>query len=432
MPEPGEALSERELEVLRLVATGAANDQVARQLFISTNTVKVHLRNIFAKLGVASRTEASLCAVREGWVVLGPSPATQEPTNRHPTETAVPGPAAASWPRWAIPTMIAVLALALVFSLTDLPKRWFFPDRASPSPLGMATTERWNVRTDMPTPRSDLALVPFRGLLYAIGGESAQGVSNAVERFDPLQNAWKSLARKPTAVAEAQGAVLGERIYIPGGRDAQGHPTAATEVYEIEQDRWRPAASLPRPLSAYAMVPFEGKLYLFGGSDGVQYRDEILRYTPETDRWDEVGRLPFPLGHAGAVVADNRILLIGGINAGGPVNVLLYYSPASGTWETQPLLDVSLGRVRAAALTDFLYVAAEPQGTAAPQLWQYHIQTKAWQAIESSAAGFYPGAAISAMGTDLFLIGGRDREQYLSLNQKYRALFTVVLPGPTP
>ncbi|MCL5111170.1 MAG: response regulator transcription factor [Chloroflexi bacterium] len=65
-----EALTERELEVLRSLASGKSNKEIADSLFISTYTVQVHLRNVFAKLGVGSRTEAVTFGLKQGWITL--------------------------------------------------------------------------------------------------------------------------------------------------------------------------------------------------------------------------------------------------------------------------------------------------------------------------------------------------------------------------
>jgi DNA-binding NarL/FixJ family response regulator len=65
-----EPLSDRELEVLRCVASGSANKQVARTLSITEDTVKTHLRNIFFKLNVKDRTEAVVQAARRRIIEL--------------------------------------------------------------------------------------------------------------------------------------------------------------------------------------------------------------------------------------------------------------------------------------------------------------------------------------------------------------------------
>jgi two-component system NarL family response regulator len=62
---PGLRLTDRELEVLRLVAKGLNNREVAKELFISENTVKNHVRNILEKLQLHSRMEAVMYAMRE-------------------------------------------------------------------------------------------------------------------------------------------------------------------------------------------------------------------------------------------------------------------------------------------------------------------------------------------------------------------------------
>jgi DNA-binding NarL/FixJ family response regulator len=65
-----EGLTEREMDVLRAAAHGQANKVIAANLGIRVQTVQVHLRNIFGKLGVGSRSEAVACAIRHGWITL--------------------------------------------------------------------------------------------------------------------------------------------------------------------------------------------------------------------------------------------------------------------------------------------------------------------------------------------------------------------------
>lgn len=78
----GDHVTGRELEVLKLAGKGMTNREIAEALTISTRTVQVHLSNVFAKLGVGSRTEAVVCALRKGWFTLDgtetPGPADDE------------------------------------------------------------------------------------------------------------------------------------------------------------------------------------------------------------------------------------------------------------------------------------------------------------------------------------------------------------------
>lgn len=66
----GEELSERELEVLRLMAKGAANKEIGAELSIAQSTVKTHISTIFQKLGVNDRTEAVTEALKKGIIRL--------------------------------------------------------------------------------------------------------------------------------------------------------------------------------------------------------------------------------------------------------------------------------------------------------------------------------------------------------------------------
>ena len=65
---PAAELTSREMQVIQLLAEGLSNKEIAGLLSISPRTVNFHLDNIYSKLGVSSRTEAAIYALRHGWV----------------------------------------------------------------------------------------------------------------------------------------------------------------------------------------------------------------------------------------------------------------------------------------------------------------------------------------------------------------------------
>jgi len=70
LPPTAEPLTEREVDVLRLIAQGLSNQEIAAQLVIGEGTVRTHVSNILTKLHLANRTQAALYALREGFASL--------------------------------------------------------------------------------------------------------------------------------------------------------------------------------------------------------------------------------------------------------------------------------------------------------------------------------------------------------------------------
>jgi NarL family two-component system response regulator LiaR len=70
LPPTTEPLTEREVEVLKLLAQGLANEDIAVRLFIGERTVRTHVSNILRKLHIANRTQAALYALRTGLAKL--------------------------------------------------------------------------------------------------------------------------------------------------------------------------------------------------------------------------------------------------------------------------------------------------------------------------------------------------------------------------
>ena len=439
-------LSERELEILLLVATGASNKEIAQKLFISSNTVKVHLRNIFAKIGAASRTEAAMYAVRIGLVHAPAQIPPEEPAPSQDSlprsvplpETEAPEPKRRAWPAWARVLMVVMVTTlaGLTFILGRSSNPPATPQPTSPPIIAATEAPRWHQLASLPTPRFNLALVAIENQLYAIGGESDQGISGNLERFDVQSNTWSELASKPIPVTDALAAVINGLIYVPGGRTgaALTQLTDQLEIYHPAEDRWTTGAPIPTPLSAYALVNYEGKLYLFGGWDGEDYLASVYMYDPVQDTWQE--RTPMPTARAlsGAAEAGGLIYVIGGYAGEAPLDVNEVYYPArdsggsAAPWASAfPLPDARQG-FRLTTIADTIYVIGGTTPTSSRYGLIFIPSSNAWQSLEASPQPVGASFGLASLGTYLYLVGGEVEAEISSQNQAYQALITLSIP----
>ncbi len=430
----GAELSEREHEILRLVATGASNKEIAQKLFISPNTVKVHLRNIFAKINVASRTEATLFAIQRGYVQVATPATTAEAAPSLDTGAEVkPAPPAADPARFRWTRLrLALVAGGLLLVLIGVIFAWRVVTLAAPSPEPAPTPIRWLERAPLPTARSGLAAAVYEGKIYAIAGATDDGPTAVVERYDPAADAWTQLTDLPEPVTEVQAGVIGGLIYVPGGRLPDGTVTNTLAVYDPRKDVWHRGAPLPTGLSAYALAVYEGKLYVFGGWDGQKYVASVYKYDPDADHWEARSPLPTARGFAGAAVVGGRILVVGGKDSTRSLALTEAYLPdqaGAAAWQTvTPAMSEARYGMGIASLTDIVYlIGGEGPGMAQPST-AFIPQEERWQSLDLPVASGWSELAVVVIGPDLYILGGRQGGKASARHLVYRAAYTILLP----
>lgn len=415
MAETNNKLSERELEILQLVATGLSNREIAQELTISPNTVKVHLSNIFEKINVSSRTEATFYGIEHGLVdVPGSEGNSAEPASLSMVQN--------------IPWMFAAILIAVVLFI-GVGVRAIFPP-AEPSQNSVANVpERWQELAPMPEPRASMASAAYDGNIYAIAGEGPEGVSGNVFRYITSEDRWEELSEKPTPVADVKGVLIGEKIYVPGGKLQDGTPTNILEVYDLRNDVWGQKASLPINVSGYALADFEGQMYLFGGWDGEKVLDIVLRYNPIEDRWEYMTPMPTARAYAGAASAGGKIYVIGGWDGNKVLDTHESYIPARDNneglaWEQEVNIPEPSKSVGVENIAEMLFVSAN--GT----IWQYELQNKTWLSYPSFSNDEIVFQGVTNIEGNIFIFGGRDGNGIISDEfKKFQAIFTFSLPS---
>ncbi|MAT43175.1 MAG: hypothetical protein CL609_12600 [Anaerolineaceae bacterium] len=440
-------LSEREIEIIRLVATGASNKEIAQVLVISPNTVKVHLRNIFTKLEVASRTEATMVAIREGWVS---SPGNQNESNidEQPgdngytsSEESETKPELVQKPiisrkRLLILAGFAVIVVVAIYLLSILRNQNpSVSTEVPPEQTNLSESiNRWDSLSSIPQPLMGMAFSRYEQSFYLMGGKTSDGVSKQVWIYKIESDQWIEGQKLPDAVWNIKAAVLGEKIYVPGGMTESQTNMQKLSVYDPRENQWEQRADLPYPISDYCLTAFEGKLYLFGGWNGAEYSNQVLLYTPEDDEWTSFGEMPKAKGACSASVVGGKIHVFGGKNETEIFNdhdlfVPQRYLQNEDPWETAAEMPEVRFGMESGVLADMIYVAGGLDGEGnSLNLIQYFPPKDLWVSIDQPKAAVGESPAVIPYETRLYIIGGLLDGSFSDSHQVYQAVYTILVP----
>jgi DNA-binding CsgD family transcriptional regulator/N-acetylneuraminic acid mutarotase len=396
-------LSSREREILKLVALGMTNREIAQELSISPNTVKVHLSNIFAKTGVASRTEATLYGMEQG-IVDAPGGGQNQADETWRSNLKIY--------RW----LLIPLSLLMILIVITLVGNVFAP---APDPqlqsAEAAMAERWQELAPMPEARAGMAAVTYGGEIYAIAGEGPEGVSGSVFAYNPEVDQWRQLSDKPTPVTDVEGVLIGEKIYIPGGRTASGEPTNILEVYDPRSNSWAQGEPLPKAISSYALAGFEGKLYLFGGWDGEKALESVYVFDPIEEIWYERSEMGIAKHDHGAIALTNKILVFGGKDGEAVLkDVGVYYPSRDGNggrpWDDFVDLPEDQYQFGVVSISDTIFIFGGKKNESSTDIESkaYQFIDQNWQEIEPEIYQGIINPKLVAIGTKIYIFSNLD------------------------
>lgn len=476
MAEPGEPLTERELEVVRLLATGISNKEIAAQLHVSPNTVRVHLRNIFAKLEAQSRTEVTMIAVRNGWVeipaqaapqtlvassdspvadpvaaldarqeilavapVVQPAAPSAQPTPVAPNPQPLPSPTL--WQRIAsLATLFAILLLAVILlqrpaaeagsALDD-----FAPADGSNDPVIVASSvesSRWHLRASIRTARTRPAVAVAQGDVYVVGGEVGRAPSGEALIYNPRQDAWREAASKPTPVMNTGAAVIDDVLYVPGGATLDSQATDRFEALDLITGEWKVLPPLPRPLAGHAVVAFGDRLYVIGGRALGGLNSATFAFDVNSGQWTSLAPLPTPRSQLAAAVVNGRIYAVGGYDGRREYATCEYFQISTGQWSACAPMTIPRGGLGLAQVGSTLYAVGGGLSGFVGFNERYDANADRWTPFEMPAQrmGDWRYIGVASLPTEFYVIGGSTRGVPLADNYVYEVLtYRTFLPA---
>lgn len=425
-------LSEREIEILKLVATGLSNKEIAYQLKISPNTVKVHLKNIFGKIGAVSRTEAAMYAVRMGWTgdieITSGVDSTTDDLIQNSSQLTLP------WyldfknqPIFIIGIMIIIISGFLLLGYINFANERM-KDNLIQTPQGQIG---WEEVGKLYAPLKSMAYTNDGEHIFIIGGETSDGVTNKMVIYNIQTNQQETGANKPTPVSEACAVIIGGKIFVGGGKLKDGSYSNAFEAYDINNKQWEKIEDSPLALAGQSCVTHEGKLYFLGGWDGIKVHSEIYVYTPTENRWTLAGTMAHERAFFGSTLINNRIYAIGGWQGNEAIKSIETFEVDDNKIVSNSELSLEDARYQLASISvlDKVYIiGGKDHSNEIDYSLEYNPANKEWREIKNPKNEEWSSFGLIHSGEYLYGFGGDLGGELSYTLYRLRVLYSIVLP----
>lgn len=426
MADYGESLSQRELDVLRELVGGASNKEIGNNLSISANTVKVHLRNLFTKLGASSRTEAVVIAMKWGILDGGEVPLSielleeivEKETESVQESEEIEFDQGKEFiaqeeflPEEEIDPIVAANSSAESFTPTSAiiePTHNYSIPMLKTAPVVISSRPRTNQWKLLAVGLGGIVMILTAFLMWdwrnGIDGKSMTTTPFVTERWG--DTGWSTTFPSTRPSAGFALVAIGPTLYQLSG-EVGGKISAESFTYQPSKNLWQPITSKPTAVTDAGAAVLVGQIFMPGGrlKDGLPTAS-LEVYSPTNNAWRSASALPHPIAGATTLAYGEQLYLFGGWDGTHYLNTAYLYDPSSDNWRPLPPMQHARSHAAGGVIGQSLYVVGGYDGNAdLPFCEQFDPNTESWQACPPLLVPRGGAVAVSLLNK-LYLVGG--------------------------
>ncbi len=267
----------------------------------------------------------------------------------------------------------------------------------------------WTRLPDAPLARTEVAAASLGGSIVVAGGFTVDGVTAAVEVYDPDQRTWSAGPDLPVAVHHAMAAWDGERAYVLGGYLGSGFATPSDRAFSFDGDSWQELPAMPQGRAAGGAAVVGGRLYVAGGVGPRGLATSMLVLDLASLDWSSADGPPTPREHLAVAGHGDLLYVLGGRTGGIGSNLATaeVFDPDDGTWSTLPDMPTARGGIGGAATTSGLIVVpgGEQRSGTYAEVEAFDVEAGSWVVLPPLPTPRH-GLGVVAIGTDVYVVSG--------------------------